>query len=72
MLVGISETYLFDVLESVDYETLKGNAVEHLVIIHLDGVDCVETFDLGEQNERVEVVVRENKLFQLRELSQLV
>ena len=51
MLVLISETYLSDVLESVDYETLKRNAVEHFVIIHLDRVNCVKAFNLGKQNE---------------------
>mgnify|MGYP000503249999 CR=1 FL=1 len=51
------ETYLLDVLESVHYEALQRNASQYFVIVHLELTDCVQTLDLGKQNEGVEIVV---------------
>ena len=39
-------TYFFDVLESVDEETFDTDAAQHLVVVDLDGLHCVETLDL--------------------------
>ena len=36
---------LSDVLEPVDKETFEGNAVKHLVVVHLDGANGVEALN---------------------------
>ena len=39
-------SYLANVLETVDDETLDRDAAQHLVVVDLDGLHCVETLDL--------------------------
>ena len=59
-------------LESVDYETFQGDASKHFIVVELNLTDCIQALNLGEKNEGVEVVVRENQFLQLRKLPQLV
>ena len=64
-------TYLLHVLEAVHDEALERDALHNLVIVHLDALDGVQALDLGQQDVRVEVVVRQDQLLQLGELLQL-
>ena len=62
-------TYLVDVLESVDDEALERAGVQHLVVVDVELVQRMDTFDLTEQNERVQEVVGEDELFELGEFA---
>lgn len=64
--------YLTDVLEAVNDEALDGDASQHLVVVDLNLLHCVEALDFRKQDERVEVVVRKHQLLQLGELAKLV
>ena len=66
--VGMN-TYLVDVLESVDDEALERAGVQHLVVVDVELVQRMDTFDLTEQNERVQEVVGEDELFELGEFA---
>ena len=65
-------TYLLEVLETVDYKGFNGDALEHLVVVDHDGFNCWQAFDLRQQYERVQVVVRQDEFLKLRKLFQLV
>ena len=62
-----SITYLLDVLESVDDEAFDGDTSEHLIVIDHDGLYCILTLYLGQQYERVQIVVRKHKFLKLCE-----
>ena len=66
------DTYLFEVLEAIDNEGFDCDALEDLIVVDHDRLHCGEAFDLGQQDERVEVVVRKHEFLQLRELLQFV
>ena len=46
--------YLINVLESVDYEALKGACVEYFVIVDVELVKRMDALYLTEENERVQ------------------
>ena len=74
ILMGVFDyfTYLFDVLEAVDDKTLDADAAEYLVIVDHDRLDCVQAFYLGQENERVQVVVCKYKFLKFCKLLELV
>ena len=59
-------------LEPVDKEALQWYAVEHFIVVHLDRTDCVQAFYLWEEDERIQIIVCEDQLFEFREFLQFV
>ena len=56
---------LVDVLEAVHDEALEGARVQHFVVVNEQLVKGLDALDLAEQNERIQVVVRQHQLLQL-------
>ena len=65
-------TYLFEVLEAIDDEGFDCDALEDLIVVDHDRLHRGEAFNLGQQDERVQVVVRKHELFESCEFFQLV
>jgi len=59
-------------LESVGDETRQCDALHDLVVIHLHALHARKTLDLRQQDVRVQVIVGENELLELREFLELV
>ena len=59
-------------LKPIDYEALGGDAAQNFIVVDLNRLDCVEALNFWEQDERVQIIVRQDQLPQLRKLSQLV
>lgn len=63
---------LSNVLEAIHDEAFERTSIQHFIVVDKQLLERLNALDLAEQNERIQVVVRQNKLLQLGELSQLI